>query len=255
MWRVQLLLAFLLLPATLRAAGASADAVHFETDVRPILKANCWHCHGESDELAGSLDARLARWILRGGDSGPAIVAGNHAESLLYQRVAAGEMPPGEKKLSAAQIDVLARWIDGGARTLRVEPTEIASGEAFSDEERNHWSFQPIRRPDVPGVRKSELVRSPIDAFLLARLEAEGLSFAPEADRATLIRRLTFDLTGLPPSPAAVDDFVNDPASDAYERLVDELLASPAYGERWGRHWLDVVGYADSDGYSERDAP
>ena len=159
------------------------------------------------------------------------------------------------KSSRQSQIDVLARWIDQGARTVHEEPASLPPGNTFSDEERNHWSFQPIRRPPLPEVRNPALVRSPIDAFLLAALEAKGLSFGPPADRPTLIRRLYFDLTGLPPSPAAVERFVNDSAPDAYERLVDELLASPAYGERWGRHWLDVVGYADSDGYSGMDSP
>ena len=175
--------------------------------------------------------------------------------SLLYQRVVAGEMPPSEKKLTPAQIDVLARWIDQGARTVHEEPASLPPGNTFSDEERNHWSFQPIRRPPLPEVRNPALVHSPIDAFLLAALEAKGLSFGPPADRPALIRRLYFDLTGLPPSPSAVERFVNDSSPDAYERIVDELLASPGYGEHWGRHWLDVVGYADSDGYSGMDSP
>ena len=139
--------------------------------------------------------------------------AGDHAHSLLYQRVVAGEMPPGEKKLTPAQIDVLARWIDQGARTAHEEPASLPPGNTFSDEERNHWSFQPIRRPPLPEVRSPALVRSPIDAFLLAALEAKGLSFGPPADRPALIRRLYFDLTGLPPSPSAVERFVNDPVA------------------------------------------
>lgn len=250
-----MLLILVQFPAQLWAADNAADVVQFETHVRPILKAHCWHCHGEDDELKGSLDARLVRTLLRGGDSGPAIEPGDHSHSLLYERVAAGEMPPSEKKLTSAQIDVLARWIDQGARTAREEPASLPPGNAFSDEERNHWSFQPIGRPSLPEVRSPALVHSPIDAFLLAALEAKDLSFGPPADRPTLIRRLYFDLTGLPPSPSAVERFVNDSSPDAYERIVDELLASPSYGEHWGRHWLDVVGYADSDGYSGMDSP
>jgi mono/diheme cytochrome c family protein len=255
MLRVPLLIVLLQLPAQLWAAGKSADAVRFETHVRPILKAHCWHCHGETEELKGSLDARLARTLLQGGDSGPAIEPGDHAHSLMYQRVVAGEMPPSEKKLTPAQIDVLARWIDQGAKTVHAEPASLPPGHPFSENERNQWSFQPIRRRPLPAVRNRELVRSPIDSFLLAALEAKGLSYGPPADRQTLVRRVYFDLTGLPPSPAAVERFVNDRSPDAYERLVDELLASPAYGEHWGRHWLDVVGYADSDGYSGIDTP
>ena len=250
-----MLLFILQFPALLWAADNAADAVQFETHVRPILKANCWHCHGEAEEMKGALDARLARTLLQGGDSGPAITRGDHTVSLLYHRVVAGEMPPGEKKLTAAEIDVLARWIDQGAKTDRVEPASLPPGPAISDDERRHWSFQPILRPPVPEVTSPALVRSAIDAFLLAALEKKGQSFGAAADRPTLIRRIYFDLTGLPPSPSAVEQFEQDGAPDAYERLVDQLLASPAYGEHWGRHWLDVVGYADSDGYTELDSP
>jgi hypothetical protein len=254
MWRVPLFVILVQFPAQLWAADDADNVVQFETHVRPILKAHCWHCHGEA-ELKGSLDARLVRTLLHGGDSGPAIEAGDHSQSLLYKRVVDGEMPPTGKKLTEAQVNVLARWIDQGARTVREEPASLPPGNSFSDEERNHWSFQPIRRPSLPDVHSSALVHSPIDAFLLAALEAKGLSFSPPADRPALIRRLYFDLTGLPPPPSAVERFVNDSSPDAYERIVDELLASPGYGEQWGRHWLDVVGYADSDGYSGMDSP
>ena len=241
------------LPAAL-LAGQEGDVVHFETAVRPLLKAHCWRCHGEEEEFKGSLDARTARLLLKGGESGAAIVPGDHANSLLYQRVATGEMPPDVKKLSPADVAVLARWIDSGAKTLRDEPAELAPGDTFSVEEREHWSFQPIRRPPLPQVQNAQQAPSPIDAFLLARLESKGQSFGPPADRPALIRRLSYDLTGLPPTPSAVERFLADNSPNAYERLVDDLLASPTYGERWARHWLDVVGYADSNGYTERDA-
>ncbi len=233
---------------------ANPDAITFETHVRPIFKAYCWQCHGEEDEPKGALDARLARFLSTGGDSGPAIVPGKRGESLLYERIAAGEMPPGKKKLTPKDIELVGRWIDGGAKTAREEPMTLPAGDTFTDVERSHWSFQPIRRPPLPSVQKPQLVAAPIDSFLLARLEAKGLSFSAPADRATLIRRLSYDLTGLPPSSEAVERFVADQSPDAYEQLVDRLLASPAYGERWGRHWLDVAGYADSDGYTEKDA-
>jgi hypothetical protein len=251
--RAFFLLLFWSLPAALLAGQEGGD-VHFETQVRPILKAHCWRCHGEDEELKGSLDARTARLLLKGGESGAAIVKGDHASSLLYQRVAAGEMPPDAKKLSAADIDVLVRWIDSGAKTLRDEPAVLAPGDTFNVEERGHWSFQPIRRPAMPNLQNSQLAPTPIDAFLLARLESKGQSFGRPADRPALIRRLSYDLTGLPPTPLAVERFLADSAPDAYERLVDDLMASPAYGERWARHWLDVVGYADSNGYTERDS-
>ncbi len=253
MLRTLLTLSLLTIPAPLWAWEGEVAAVTFEGDVRPILKAHCWQCHGEEEELQGGLDARLARLLREGGDSGPAIVAGEHGASLLFERISAGEMPPGDKQLSAAEIETLARWIDAGAVTARPEPESLADGDVFTQEERDHWAFQPIRRPSVPQVKRAELVASPIDAFLLARLETQGVSFGPPADRATLIRRLYYDLTGLPPSPEEVERFVADPAPDAYERLVDTLLSSPAYGERWARHWLDVAGYADSNGYNEKD--
>lgn len=248
-----LLLGLFVFSAALPVRAEEPRAIRFETDVRPILKAKCWQCHGEEEAPEGGFDARLARFLIKGGDSGPAIVPGKHTESLLYERVSTGEMPPGKKKLSAAEIDTLARWIDGGAQTLRAEPESLSVGDTFTEEERRHWSFQPIFRPQLPSVAQPDPIRTPIDAFLLARLEKSAVSFGPAADKRTLIRRLYFDLLGLPPSPEAVDRFVADGADDAYTRLVDELLASPTYGERWARHWLDVAGYADSDGYSEQD--
>jgi hypothetical protein len=235
------------------AAQLSAAELSFEAEIRPILKAHCWQCHGEEQELKGGLDARLSRFLKRGGDSGPAIVIGQHAESLMYQRVRAGEMPPGNKKLSAREIDVVARWIDQGAKTLHPEPQRLTAGDTFSVEEKSHWAFQPIRGPLVPAVKAGSGARSPIDAFVLEKLQAKGVGFGRPAGRATLARRLYFDLIGLPPSPQEIDEFVSDRSPDAYERLVDRLLASPHYGERWGRHWLDVAGYADSEGYTARD--
>ncbi|MBQ11626.1 MAG: hypothetical protein CMJ45_08770 [Planctomyces sp.] len=232
--------------------AAPPRAPQFETDVRPILKAHCWQCHGE--ELKGKLDTRLARFLLKGGESGPALVPGNHAGSLLYDRVSSGEMPPGSKRLTADEIAVIARWIDSGARTIRPEPKSLAAEGHFTLEEQQHWSFQPIRRSRLPDPGPTGQVRSPIDAFLLARLKKDGQGFSPEADRQTLTRRLSFDLHGLPPTPAMVDEFVADRQPGAYQRLVDRLLSSPAYGERWARHWLDVAGYADSDGVTKQDS-
>src|SRR5262245_52126667 len=253
MLRTLLSLAVLMFPVALPAEEDAPSALTFEVQIRPILKAHCWQCHGEEEELKGGLDARLARSLIKGGDTGPVVVPGKHGESLLYERVAAGEMPPGKKKLEPRDVELLARWIDGGAKTARGEPENLAVGDTFTDEERAHWSFQPIRRLPPPLVRNSESIRSHIDAFLVAKLESQRLSYSPEADRATLIRRLSYDLTGLPPSPEEVDAFIQDPGPDAYERVVDGLLASTAYGERWARHWLDAAGYADSDGFSEKD--
>jgi hypothetical protein len=231
------------------------EPLSFERDIRLILKAHCFHCHGEEPKPRGGLDLRLVRGMMRGGGLGPALVPGQRDESLLWVRVEEDEMPPVDKKLSAQEKALLASWIDQGARTLRPEPEDLPPGPVLTEEERAFWSFQPIRRHEVPAVRGSEGVGNPIDAFLLAKLEANGLSFAPEADRPTLIRRATFDLTGLPPTPEEVEAFVHDPAPDAYERLIDRLLASPHFGEQWARHWMDIAGYADSDGVSPKDEP
>jgi hypothetical protein len=185
-----------------------------------------------------------------GGDLGPSVVPGKPGESLLFERVRDGEMPPGKtvKKLSAEQAAVIERWIAAGAPTARPEPEKLGAGTHFTEEERSFWSFQPIRRPGPPTPKNVERVRTPIDAFLLARLEDHGASFSPDADKRTLLRRVYFDLIGLPPAPEETERFLSDEAPDAYERLIDRLLESPHYGERWGRHWLDVAGYADSEG-------
>ncbi|HZL88262.1 MAG TPA: PSD1 and planctomycete cytochrome C domain-containing protein [Pirellulaceae bacterium] len=231
------------------AAGADEASVAYEKQVRPILKAHCFQCHGEDQKHEGNLDLRMAKLIQQGGDSGPAIVAGKSADSLLIQRVSAGEMPPEGKKLSEKEVATLRAWVDQGAKTARPEPESLAD---VTDEERSFWSFQPIASPPVPDASGSS-VHSLIDNFLLVALKAKGLAFSPEADRTTLIRRLYYDLVGLPPAPEDVDEFLADARPDAYERVVDRLLSQSQYGERWGRHWLDVAGYADSDGYTERD--
>src|SRR5262245_14793862 len=247
---------FVLLGTMLAApARAAAPAPTFEGQVRPILKAYCFDCHGEGEKLRGGLDLRLARLLVKGGDSGPAVVPGKPDDSRLYQRLRDGEMPPGKKKLSPEQVDAVGRWIAAGARADGPEPETLAAGMHISAEDRAWWAFQPVRRPPVPAVQAADRVRTPVDAFLLARLQAQGLAFALDADRRTLIRRATFDLLGLPPTPEEVDAFVNDNSPDAYDKLIDRLLASPHYGERWGRHWLDVAGYADSEGYTQDDAP
>lgn len=229
------------------------DGPKFESDVRPILKTHCWQCHGEESELEASLDLRLARFIKSGGDSGSAVSAQDHEGSLIWQRVVSGEMPPGPKRLSAAEIQVIANWIDSGAKTLRPEPESILNEGHFTEEERKHWSFQPIRRPEIPDVEEWQGIKTPVDSFIKSRLEDAEVSFSMVADKETLIRRLSINLRGLPPSPEEIDIFVSDTHPLAYERLVDRWLASPSYGERWGRHWLDAVGYADSDGVTKRD--
>ncbi len=239
------------------ARGNSNEPPVFERDVRPILKAYCLDCHGGGAELKGKLDLRLARTTRRGGKSGPAVVAGQPDQSLLMDRIHDGEMPPGEKKVPTAQAAIIERWISAGARTLREEPESLPPGIDITPEERAYWAFQPIRRPVPPRVRPEYRARvwTPIDAFLLAKLGARGTSFAAEADRLTLLRRASFDLIGLPPSREQVGAFLADVAPGAYERMIDRLLDSPHYGERWARHWLDVAGYADSDGNGNDDTP
>ncbi|MHB1558507.1 MAG: DUF1549 domain-containing protein, partial [Isosphaeraceae bacterium] len=220
---------------------AGRDRVDFTRDIRPILADRCFQCHGpDAGHRKGELrlDSRVGA-TKRAASGSPAIVPGRPDESELYRRITSDDpeerMPPpgGKKTLSAAEVDRLKAWIAQGA------------------EYREHWAFRPPERPDVPAVKRPDWCRNPIDRFILARLEAEGLAPSPEADRATLIRRLSFDLVGLPPTIAEVDAFLADTRPDAYERLVDRLLASPAYGERWARTWLDAARYADSDGYEK----
>ena len=228
--------------------------VSFERDVRPLFKAACFQCHGEAGKTEGGLDVRLVRFMMKGGESGPSIVPGQSGESYLYQRLRDGEMPPDEAhRFTPEQVEAVRHWIDTGAKTLRPEP-DVLDGFLITEEERAHWSFQPIANPAVPDVQHAELVTNPIDAFLLAKLEEQGLSFAAQATPHTLIRRATFDLIGLPPTPEQMETHSKDFSFDLYNTLIDELLASQHYGERWGRHWLDVAGYADSEGYNLADA-
>ncbi|MBL9173576.1 MAG: PSD1 domain-containing protein [Verrucomicrobiales bacterium] len=234
-------------------APHAASAPTFEKDVRPILKAHCFDCHGEGDQRKGGLDVRLRHLLLKGGDDGPVIVPGKPDQSELLRRVQSGDMPKRDKKLSAPEIATLRSWIASGARTSRPEPAEPPSG--VTEEDRTFWSFQPIGNPQVPSVGSAGRVRTPVDAFLSRDLARRGLQFSPDADRITLLRRVTFDLTGLPPTPADEALYLADASDQSYEHLVDRLLESRHYGERWARHWLDVAGYADSDGYSDADPP
>jgi mono/diheme cytochrome c family protein len=233
----------------LAGRAPAAEPVTFEQHVRPILKAYCLDCHGAGEKMPGGLDLRLRRFAVAGGKSGPAVVPKEPGKSLLVERMKAGEMPPGEKKVPAEQIAVIEKWIAAGAPARRDEPATLPPGLGITAEERAYWFYQPLRRPAVPEVpgQKSQ-ISNPIDAFVLTKLREKGLGLNPQADRATLVRRATFDLTGLPPTPEEVEAFVKDDSPDAYEKLLDRLLASPQYGERWGRHWLDAAGYADSDG-------
>ncbi|MBS1828281.1 MAG: PSD1 domain-containing protein [Acidobacteria bacterium] len=226
----------------LRAQNAPAK-VDFVRDVQPLLEKSCVNCHGAKMQMGNlRLDAKAS--VL----NGKVVVPGKAVESTLYQRVAGiGEqarMPMGGKPLDAAQIALLKAWIDQGA----VWPDGAGSATA---EVKKHWAFVAPKRPALPAVQQKAWVRNPIDAFVLARLEKEGLQPSAEADRITLLRRLSLDLTGLPPTPDEADAFVNDKSKDAYEKQVERLLNSPHYGERWGRHWLDAARYADSDGFEK----
>ncbi len=248
------------LVGTMLAGGSGGSGVQklpahpvFERDIRPIFKAHCFHCHGEEEKPKGGVDLRQRRLLLNRSESGPVLVPGKPGQSHLLSVLKSGEMPQGGKPLSAEQVTLIERWIAQGAPTLRPEPVEVPRW-VITEEERQFWAFQPVGCPEPPRVRLDKTVRTPIDAFLLARLKKEGLGFAKPAKPEQLIRRLTLDLTGLPPTPEEVDAFVVDPSDAAYERWVDRLLDSPAYGERWGRHWLDVAGYADSNGGVEADS-
>ena len=221
--------------------------VTFEVDVRPILKAHCFHCHGEDGSAKGGLDVRLRKLLFKGGKHGTAIVPGQAEKSLLYTKIRDGEMPKEQANLSTTEVETIRQWIEQGTETARPEPD--SPDEWITVEERRFWAFQPIKNPPVPGG-----TANPIDAFLMRRLNADGLGFSPQAGKRTLIRRATFDLTGLPPTPEEIAKFLADETPQAYDQLIDRLLASPNYGERWGRHWLDVAGYADSEGYTESDA-
>ena len=247
-----MLLGWLLNPFV-SALGAASPT--FEKDIRPILKAHCFDCHGEGDKLRGGLDLRLRRLMLKGGDDGPVMVPGKPDRSVLFKLVDSGEMPKRDKKLTRDQVALIKKWIATGAKTARSEPVEIGKGTGITEEERAFWSFQPIRQPTVPPPKPKDRARTPIDAFLISAMAKQKLGFAPDADKITLLRRAHFDLTGLPPTPAEVQAFLADSSPDAYEKWIDRLLDSPHYGERWGRHWLDVTGYADSDGYSDADPP
>lgn len=246
--------AFALCSLAVTARGAEA-VLTFEKDVRPIVKAHCTHCHGEEEKPEGGVDLRLRRFMeltLEGG--GQVVVPGQPEKSELVRLIKSGEMPKKGSPVSAAQVAIIEKWIAQGAKTARPEPLVLAPGPIISDDDRQYWAFQSVKRPAVPVLADAKNVRTPVDAFVLAKLHEKGLEFAPEADRRTLIRRVTLDVTGILPTPEEVTAFVQDKSPLAYEQLVERLLGSKNYGERWARHWLDVVGYADSNGYSEADS-
>jgi len=229
--------------------AAEPTPPQFERDVVPLLTQHCLKCHGLEGRMAG-LDLRTPNLILRGGDNGPAVVKGSAEESLLFKRIANGSMPPGsEKKLTAEQVETIRRWIVAGAPAAgSYGPVTQAEAPAVTVKDRQFWSFRKPVRPKVPQVGQSNGVRTPIDSFVLAKLEEKKLGFSPEADRVALARRAYFDLLGMPPSPQEMAEFEADLSPQAWERLIDRLLASAHFGERWGRHWLDAAGYVDAQG-------
>lgn len=231
------------------AQGQSAEkAPLFEQDVLPILKAHCLKCH-DRQEPEGGLNLSSAAGLSKGSDTGPVVIQGSAEKSVLFQKITKGTMPPPKEKdpLGEEQIAIVRKWIDGGAAIDRPdEPLTDSSEPKVSEEDRRFWAFRKPVSPPVPQSKHAELPRTPIDAFVLAKLEAQGLTFSPEASKSTLLRRAYLDLIGLPPSAEEIQAFIGDSRPDAYERLIDRLLDSPQYGERWGRHWLDVAGYTDA---------
>ncbi len=235
------------------ANAAEPDGIRFFREkVEPVLKEACYRCHSEqADEVQGGLllDSRAS--LLRGGDSGPALVAGKSGESLLIQAIrheAGLAMPPNKPKLSQRTIADFVKWVEMGVPHPR-EGEVFAAGGLELKEARRHWAFQPVRKVTPPAVNDVGWVRTCVDAFILAKLEGRQWRPAPPASRAELIRRVAFDLIGLPPTPEEIEAFVNDVSPDAFERVVDRLLSSQHYGERWAQHWLDVVRYAETEGY------
>ena len=235
---------------------AAKSQVDFSRDIEPLFRESCYACHGPKQQMGGlRLDNKAA--ALEGGYSGPAIKPGKSAQSRLIHLVAGLKkdliMPMGGERLTPEQVGLLRAWIDQGAEWPEEGVSAGGKGapaKELPEARSKHWAFLPPQRPPLPKVRNQSWVRNPIDAFVLAKLEGEGIEPSRQADRVTLIRRVSFDLIGLPPTPEEVAQFLADQRPDAYERLVERLLASPHYGEKWARQWLDLAHYADSDGYS-----
>lgn len=242
--------------------ATKAQLQHFESKVLPILKENCFKCHGGQAKIRGGLRITSRADILKGGDTGSAVDLKNPAESLFWKAIHhqdGYEMPPAGK-LAPEMLAVLEQWVKDGipwSDSVKIETAKEehkATGGVVTAESKNYWAFKPVSLPTPPAVKNSAWVKTPIDAFILSKLEAKGIQPSPAADKLALIRRATYDLTGLPPSPEEIDSFVNGKDPAAYEKLIDRLLASQHYGEKWARHWLDVVRFGETNGY-ERDGP
>lgn len=226
----------------------------FEKEIRPLLIKHCLECHGEKKQK-GELRLDSLKAMLQGGESGATIVPGKANESMLVEAInyESFEMPP-EKKLADKEIAALTHWINTGAywpENPNYVIKQRGSETFFTEEDRNFWVFQPVKQTKVPDVSQPEWSKNPVDAFIFHRLQKEGLTPAGEASRTTLIRRAYYDLIGLPPTVEQINAFVNDPSPDAWPRLIEELLENPHYGEKWARHWFDVVRYAESDGFNQ----
>jgi hypothetical protein len=231
------------------AEPTKADIDFFENKVRPIFVSNCYGCHShDATSLKGGLSLEARDALLKGGETGPAIVPGDPEHSLLIKAVRYGDadlqMPPKGKRLSPAQVADLVTWVQMGAPFPKVAPIFAKTYKS----ERDHWAFKPVKNPPVPDVKEKDWVATPIDAFIVAKLEENGMKPSPLADKRTLIRRATFDLTGLAPTLEETRAFLNDKSPEAFAKVVDRLLASPQYGERWGRYWLDTARYSDTKG-------
>jgi len=229
-----------------------AETDFFENKIRPIFVNDCYKCHSQAaPKLKGGLSLETRQSVLAGGDTGPAIEPGNPDKSLLIQAVRYLDedlqMPPKGEKLSDEKIADLVTWVKMGAPDPRVSNSG-GTNQSAKASARDHWSFQPIKNPPVPEIQAKDWAKSPVDNFIIAKLEDHGMKPNPIADKRTLIRRATFDLIGLPPSQQEIKDFLEDESPDAFAKVVDRLLASPHYGERWGRYWLDTARYADTKG-------
>ena len=238
----------------------AAQTQFFENKIRPVLAQNCYKCHSaDSTKVKGGLLLDTRDGLLKGGDSGPAVAPGDPEKSLLIKAIRYTDpdlqMPPKGEKLSDAQIADLVAWIKMGAPDPRVAKPGVA---AKKTDGKAHWAFKPVEKPEPPSIanRQSE-IGNPIDAFILAKLDEQSMKLSPPADKRTLVRRIHFDLVGLPPTPEEVQAFLDDGSPDAFAKMVDRLLAMPQYGERWGRHWLDVARYSDTKGEikRQRDTP
>jgi len=239
---------------TFAAEPSPAQLQFFENRVRPVLAQNCYKCHSQqAEKVKGGLLLDNKESLLNGGKTGPAIIPGDPETSLLIKAIRYQDpdlqMPPNDNKLPDAAIADLVAWVKMGAPDPRLG---APAAKTWSDSPKTHWAWQPLKKTPLPEVKDEAWAKTPVDKFILAKLEEKGLKPSPPADKRTLVRRATFDLIGLPPTPAEVEDFVKDESPDAFAKVVDRLLASPHYGERWGRHWLDVARYSDTKGQYRR---